>query len=71
MKDGKYTNGLKGKNYRYYDWDYSHSEIEVYNKSGRHLGAIDGVTGEWTSKPDLKKGSELEPETGQTTSGSA
>ncbi|MAO90618.1 MAG: hypothetical protein CMM78_02695 [Rhodospirillaceae bacterium] len=48
--------------------------MEVYSKSGRHLGAIDGVTGEWTDRADtIKDGkvSENEIETGKTTSGSA
>lgn len=31
---------------RLYTWDSLHGEIEVYNARGRHLGAIDAVTGE-------------------------
>ena len=31
---------------RYYQCDEFHGEIEVYNKRGRHLGALDAVTGE-------------------------
>lgn len=26
---------------RYFTWDRLHGEIEVYNKRGRHLGAVD------------------------------
>jgi hypothetical protein len=34
-KDGK----------RYYTWDSLHGEIEVFNKKGKHLGALDAVSG--------------------------
>ena len=30
---------------RLYTWDSFHGEIEVFNRRGRHLGAIDPVTG--------------------------
>ena len=30
---------------RYYSWDELHGEIEVFNKRGYHLGALDAVTG--------------------------
>lgn len=30
---------------RYYTWDRLHGEIEVFNVRGRHLGALDAVTG--------------------------
>ncbi|MBB5927719.1 hypothetical protein FHS34_003182 [Streptomyces echinatus] len=30
---------------RYYTWDRLHGEIEVFNARGRHLGALDAVTG--------------------------
>jgi hypothetical protein len=30
---------------RYYTWDSLHGEIEVYSKKGKHLGALDAVTG--------------------------
>ncbi|MBQ7680994.1 MAG: hypothetical protein IJT31_02125 [Oscillibacter sp.] len=30
---------------RYYQWDELHGEIEVYNKRGFHLGALDAVSG--------------------------
>jgi hypothetical protein len=31
---------------RLYTWDSLHGEIEVFNVRGRHLGAIDAVTGD-------------------------
>lgn len=31
---------------RLYTWDVLHGEIEVFNKRGRHLGALDAVTGD-------------------------
>ncbi|WP_321969290.1 colicin E3/pyocin S6 family cytotoxin [Paraburkholderia tropica] len=30
----------------FYEWDYTHSDIEVYNKRGEHLGSMDPVTGQ-------------------------
>lgn len=30
-----------------YEWDPLHREVEVYNKRGHHLGAVDAVTGEF------------------------
>lgn len=30
---------------RIYTWDSLHGEIEVFNKRGCHLGAIDAITG--------------------------
>jgi len=35
-----------GQNKKYYEWDYTHNDIEVYNKNGRHLGSMDPTTGE-------------------------
>lgn len=32
-------------NDKYYQWDELHGEIEVYNKRGRHLGALDPQDG--------------------------
>lgn len=39
-------NGVKTDGKRYYEWDYTHNDIEVYNKRGQHLGSMDPVTGE-------------------------
>lgn len=35
-----------GKNKRYYEWDNTHNDIEVYDKNGKHLGSMDPTTGE-------------------------
>ena len=39
------TNGESGKNKRYYEWDYRHGEVEVYDQNGKHLGSLDPKTG--------------------------
>ncbi|MET0081140.1 MAG: colicin E3/pyocin S6 family cytotoxin [Candidatus Thiodiazotropha lotti] len=36
---------------RLYTWDSLHGEIEVFNKRGRHLGAIDPVYGNMIKDP--------------------
>jgi hypothetical protein len=36
---------------RLYEWDHTHGEIEVYNRWGYHLGALDAVTGELIKGP--------------------
>lgn len=36
----------KGANKQYYEWDYTHNDIEVYNNRGQHLGSMDPTTGE-------------------------
>jgi len=41
-----------------YTWDEFHGEIEVFDKRGHHLGALDAVTGEQI-KPASKKGRRL------------
>lgn len=38
---------------RYYTWDSLHGELEVFNKSGKHLGVICPITGELI-KPAVK-----------------
>lgn len=40
------TNGLGGKKRRYYEWDYTHGDIEVYNHRGEHIGSMDPSTGQ-------------------------
>lgn len=32
---------------RIYTWDSLHGEIEVYNKRGFHLGALDAISGKF------------------------
>jgi len=39
------TNGLSGSSRSYFTWDYTHNHIEKYNHIGKHVGAIDPVTG--------------------------
>lgn len=34
----------------FYSWDELHGEVEVFNRQGWHLGALDAVTGEKTKK---------------------
>jgi Cytotoxic len=40
-KDGK----------RLYTWDELHGEVEVFNRRGRHLGAVHAITGVFTKYP--------------------
>jgi hypothetical protein len=40
------TNGLGGSARQYYEWDYTHNDIEVYNRQGQHLGSMDPSSGE-------------------------
>jgi hypothetical protein len=42
--------GLKMEK-RLYTWDYTHGEIEVFNKRGRHLGSLDATSGELIKGP--------------------
>lgn len=48
-------NGVKtsgsGSKQRYYEWDHTHNDIEVYDKKGRHLGSMDPITGELYKPP--------------------
>lgn len=44
-RDGTKTNGLSGSEKRFYKRDYTHNDIEIYNKNGQHLGSIDPQTG--------------------------
>lgn len=43
--------GGSGKKTRYYRWDHTHDDIEVYNHKGRHLGSMNPVTGEMYKGP--------------------
>lgn len=42
--NGRKTSG-DGKGKRYYEWDYLHGEIEMYDSKGKHLGVLDPNTG--------------------------
>jgi hypothetical protein len=51
FRDDIKTNGLSGKDKRYYEWDYTHNDIEVYDRGGRiHLGSINPITGDFIKK---------------------
>jgi len=45
------TNGLNGSEKRFYQWDYTHGDVEVYNGRGQHLGSADPETGAMTKPP--------------------
>jgi hypothetical protein len=42
------TNGKKGKKARFYEWDYTHNDIEEYGPAPKykHLGSIDPIDGD-------------------------
>ncbi|VAW42555.1 YD repeat protein, partial [hydrothermal vent metagenome] len=44
-RKGLKTSG-SGKNKQYYDWDFRHNDIEVYDQRGKHLGSMNPETGE-------------------------
>jgi hypothetical protein len=41
----------KGKKKRFYDWDYTHNDIEVYDRNRRHLGSMNPTTGKMYKGP--------------------
>ena len=45
------TNGENGRAKEYYEWDFTHNDIEVYDRNGRHKGSKDPTTGEMTKPP--------------------
>ncbi len=45
------TNGESGSKRRYYEWDNTHEDIEVYDSNGKHLGSMDPMTGTMTKGP--------------------
>lgn len=47
--DGRQTYRANNK---YYQWDEFHGEIEVYNKRGWHLGALDAINGNVVKEAD-------------------
>jgi len=47
------TNGETGSKRRFYEKDYTHKDVEVYDSNGLHLGSMDAETGEMT-KPAVK-----------------
>ena len=50
-----YRDGIKrsgsGRNQRFYKWDHTHNDIEVYNHRGKHLGSMDPSTGKMYKPP--------------------
>ncbi|WP_245584171.1 colicin E3/pyocin S6 family cytotoxin, partial [Saccharospirillum impatiens] len=44
--NGRRSNGERGRNREYYEWDHTHNDIEVYDYRGQHKGSKDPVTGE-------------------------
>jgi RHS repeat-associated protein len=42
------TNGLQGKAKRFFEWDHTHGDVEVYDSRGQHLGSANPDTGEMT-----------------------
>jgi filamentous hemagglutinin len=47
---GRKTSGT-GRDQRYYEWDYTHGDIEVYDRRGRHLGTMEPTTGDMYKDP--------------------
>ena len=45
-RGGIRTNGERGRDREYYEWDNTHNDIEVYDRRGKHRGTMDPVTGE-------------------------
>lgn len=39
------TNGLGGKARQYFKWDYTHNDIEIFDRRGDRLGVMDPTTG--------------------------
>ena len=45
------TNGLPGAQRRFYTWDHTHGDIEVWDRGGKHLGSMDAADGSMTKGP--------------------
>jgi len=45
------TNGKSGDEKRFYQWDNTHDDIEVYNHRGDHLGSMDPRMGKMYKGP--------------------
>ncbi len=50
-RQGVKTNEEKGRKKRYYEWDYTHGDVEEYDSKGDHLGSRAHETGEQTNPP--------------------
>lgn len=53
------TNGLPGSKRLYYQWDYAHQEIEMYDRHGYPIDALDPITGKRLFK-DVRQHSQLD-----------
>jgi hypothetical protein len=45
-KNGLRYNGKNGRDRDFYDWDFIHDDIEVYDYNGNHKGSMDPISGE-------------------------
>jgi hypothetical protein len=36
---------------KYYEWDHTHGDVEVFDKRGNHMGSMDPITGNMTKPP--------------------
>ena len=45
------TNGKRGKAREFYEWDYTHNDIEVYDSKGFHKGSMNPRTGRIYKSP--------------------
>ncbi|MGR5984449.1 SAR2788 family putative toxin [Bacillus cytotoxicus] len=48
---GKTKTSGKGSKKKYYEWDHTHNDIEVYDSKGKHLGSMDPLTGDMIKGP--------------------
>ena len=51
VKNSRLKTSGRGSKQQYYDWDYTHNDIEVYNYRGQHLGSMDPITGKIYKPP--------------------
>ena len=45
VRGQSYKTSGTGNSRQFYQWDYTHNDIEVFNYRGQHLGSMDPVTG--------------------------
>jgi hypothetical protein len=45
------TDGARGSKQRFFQWDATHGDIEVYDHNGDHLGSMDPSSGTMTKPP--------------------
>jgi hypothetical protein len=48
---GKTRTVGQGKSQRYFEWDFTHGDIEVYDPKGRHLGSMNPTSGAMYKPP--------------------